>query len=280
MRKKFVILSVLIVLGLSLGQYMNSGYAQENTPSVKITSHLFGQEVPVGSLTIKGISSDNSTNDCYVFVIWNDLKPYQRVNPAGIDINDYSNWTFTFDSNYHIIKQGENKITSKIECSKPVFGTKWYSINVTGIKDESNTEQSVPFKLPLKTEGNDTLQQSSDTLQQSSDTLQQSSDIPKLLMKISIDKKEVKLKDKQKIKVQVTDVDEKSISNVNIDGKITYSSGTSETFAGSTNDKGRYSHTWKIPSSATAPSEASVEVTASINGYKPDTDSTTFSIKD
>ncbi|NOJ29242.1 MAG: hypothetical protein DA328_03640 [Nitrososphaeraceae archaeon] len=258
----FVILPVLLILGIGLGNYTNLAYAQTNLPTIKITSHISGQEVPIGPLTINGISSDNSANQCYVFVLWNDLKPYHKVNPTGNDVNDYSNWTFTFDSKYHEIVEGENKITSKIECVKPILGTKWYSINVTGIQND-------PFMITLPSGSNDS-PELGDSFESSyrseSNDSPELGDNPRLFMTVGLDKKEIEQKDKQKIRIQVKDADDKEISEVDINGKITYSSGISETFS-------------EIPSTD-ALGDVLLEITASMDGYNSDTDSMTFSIKD
>jgi hypothetical protein len=104
---------------------------------VKITSPARDQQVPVGSLKISGTSKDNATsNDCTVYTLWDDLKPYQKVEPTGPGgANDYSNWTFTYTSAYHLITNGTNQLTAKISClASPSSNlTKWYSINVTGM---------------------------------------------------------------------------------------------------------------------------------------------------
>jgi hypothetical protein len=41
-------------------------------PTIQITSPQDGQRVPLGELTIQGISSDNKDNDCKVFADVND----------------------------------------------------------------------------------------------------------------------------------------------------------------------------------------------------------------
>jgi hypothetical protein len=128
---------------------------------VKITSPARDQQVPVGSLKISGTSKENATsNDCTVYALWDDLKPYQKVEPTGPSgTNDYSNWTFTYTSAYHLITNGTNQLTAKISClaspsssSTTAAGsssssnlTKWYSINVTGIpiNQTSNTAPTV-----------------------------------------------------------------------------------------------------------------------------------------
>ena len=104
---------------------------------VKITSPKINQTVPIGELTIHGTSSDGSDTNCQVYVDWNDAKPMQIVTGVGPGgPNDYSNWTFTYTSNYHLISEGTNELTSKISCngnsSVGNITTKYYSINVTG----------------------------------------------------------------------------------------------------------------------------------------------------
>jgi hypothetical protein len=117
---------------------------------IKITSPLTGQQVPMGELMISGESSDNGTSECQVYVDWNNQKPYQRATPTGADNSqDFSNWTFTYNSSYHTIQEGINDLTSKLTClgspSNPLAMNKWYSINVTGV----NSQGSDAVQLPL-----------------------------------------------------------------------------------------------------------------------------------
>jgi len=122
--------------------------------SVKITSHSDGEKVPVGKLTISGISSDDSDRNCLVYVDWNNKKPFQQVRasgPGGVD--DFSEWFFTYDSNYHQIMEGNNDLTSKIMCvdDNAQSGTKWYSINLIGISNPSlveSIERNNTVKMP------------------------------------------------------------------------------------------------------------------------------------
>jgi hypothetical protein len=103
--------------------------------SVRITSPIKGQQVPVGIiLTISGTSKDNATSDCHVNVIVNDEKPYQNASAAGASgANDYSNWTFSITPTYTTIKEGENKITAKFSCNSNPGIASFYSVNVTGV---------------------------------------------------------------------------------------------------------------------------------------------------
>lgn len=107
------------------------------SPTIEITSHEDGQEVPAGELTIEGISSDDGETNCQVYSDVNDIKPLQNVTATGPGgANDYSNWTFTYTKDYHLITEGVNELTTKISCfdgSGPTPMSKWYSVNVTGV---------------------------------------------------------------------------------------------------------------------------------------------------
>ena len=119
---------------------------QQHSPSIigiKITSPTTGQQVPVGQLTISGISTDNATTDCTVYADWNNTKPFQKAiatGPGGV--NDYSTWNYTYTNNYHVITNGTNELTSKLSCLNNSKGTanltKYYTINVIGVNLEDN----------------------------------------------------------------------------------------------------------------------------------------------
>ena len=128
--------------------------------TLKIVSPVKGQHIPTGTnLTVTGISSDNSITNCQVSLLLNDLKPYQKTTPTGKSSStDYSSWRYVINnSKYGSIKEGTNKITSKLTCDNSnqpnVASTgisKWYSINITGIS--AKTVQSKPTiisKLPV-----------------------------------------------------------------------------------------------------------------------------------
>ena len=91
--------------------------------------------MPVGLLTISGESTDNVASNCQVSVKLNGIKPYQPSAPTGAKgAIDYSTWKFTLTAKYAVIKEGANKITSKITCHDiSATLTKFYSVNVTGI---------------------------------------------------------------------------------------------------------------------------------------------------
>jgi hypothetical protein len=90
-------------------------------------------------LTVSGISKDNATADCQVYVIADNLRPYQNASGDGPDgKNDYSRWNFILTSKYTLIKEGVNKITAKFSCKPNPAIAAFYSINVTGIAGTTN----------------------------------------------------------------------------------------------------------------------------------------------
>jgi hypothetical protein len=146
MRKQYrpshIIFLVIITVSGIMYFYTNSNnfiYAQNqlSDPSagVKITSPATGQKIPVGELEVAGTSTDNNLTDCQVYVDINDIKPMQNTTASRSDgQNDYSNWTFTYTSEYHLISEGINELTAKLSCiHNPANVTKYYSVNVTGV---------------------------------------------------------------------------------------------------------------------------------------------------
>lgn len=121
-----------------------SVYANQTVqlPDVKITSHVQGQLVPTGMLSIMGVSTDNSSSICDVYVILNEIRPYQRVYPTGSNItgnNDYSTWNYRLTPEYTPIQEGNNRMVSKITCidhsgTNDNNLTKFNSLNVTGME--------------------------------------------------------------------------------------------------------------------------------------------------
>ncbi|HYZ51166.1 MAG TPA: hypothetical protein VE593_09790, partial [Nitrososphaeraceae archaeon] len=87
--------------------------------AVKITAPNKGQQVPIAKdLKVSGTSIDNATSTCSVLVNMNGVQPNQRAAAAGPSgSNDYSKWNVVLTSNYAAIKQGNNKINARINCS-------------------------------------------------------------------------------------------------------------------------------------------------------------------
>src|SRR5215217_6375438 len=113
-------------------------YLNPNTVNVNITSPLAGQQVPAGNLTVTGISSDNSTTDCQIWLGWNEQKPFQTATATGPGgVNDYSNLTFTYTKDYHLITNGTNELTAKLSCTDNSIPVAWDSVDVLGTSSSS-----------------------------------------------------------------------------------------------------------------------------------------------
>ena len=185
--------------------------------SIKIESPLGNQQVPVGELTISGTSSDNSSSQCQVYLDWNNLKPYQLATPTGSNGSaDFSKWTFTYTSKYHLIQTGLNDLTSKITCLVPPAGptvTKWYSINVTGTTS-SNRSTNVQLPLPTantKTPASNNTQTPASTTQTPSlqsgasvDTTN-TSNSNKINLEVSVENNPISAGDRQQVTATATD---------------------------------------------------------------------------
>ena len=135
----------------SILPFLTNTYAQtSNLVGIRITSHIPGQQVPVGQLTISGTSTDNPTTDCQVSVDVNDIKPLQNATATGPGgVNDYSTWQFTYTEDYQLIKEGVNELTSKLSCiNNPPNIARYYSVNVIGVAARNQTLQ------PMQTSNN------------------------------------------------------------------------------------------------------------------------------
>jgi hypothetical protein len=162
MRKQYrpshIIFFVIITVSGIICFYTDSNnfiYAQNqlSDPSagVKITSPTTGQKIPVGELEVAGTSTDNNLTDCRVYVDINDKKPMQNTTASGSDgQNDYSNWTFTYTSEYHLISEGINELTAKLSCiHNPANVTKYYSVNVTGVPTSVAANDTATVPAPV-----------------------------------------------------------------------------------------------------------------------------------
>src|SRR5919112_18316 len=127
--------------------FAHAAYAQLSNnviSDVNITLPTPGQQVPVGELTISGTSADNVTTNCQVDVDWNDQKPYQKTlanGPGGV--NDYSNWTFTYTRDYHLITNGTNELTARLSCTDNSIPVTWDTVDVLGTSGSTTSTSNV-----------------------------------------------------------------------------------------------------------------------------------------
>src|SRR4249919_3210366 len=194
---------------LALMMFISIGSVSVYAITIKIESPLGNQQVPVGELTISGTSSDNSSSQCQVYLDWNNLKPYQLATPTGSNGSaDFSKWSFTYTSKYHLIQTGVNDLTSKITCLVPPAGptvTKWYSINVTGT---TTSNQSSNVQLPLPTANTKTPASNTQTPSPQSGAsvnTTNTSNSDKINLQINVESNPIPAGDRQKVAVTASD---------------------------------------------------------------------------
>ena len=105
----FIVGTFIATIAFMASNHIAYGQGTENlavqpvsNDSVKIVSPTEGQQVPVGEeLIVSGESSDDTSKNCTVSVIANNIKPYHTASATGTGgADDYSQWSFTLSSNY------------------------------------------------------------------------------------------------------------------------------------------------------------------------------------
>lgn len=286
--------------------------------ALKIVSPVKSQHIPTGTnLTVTGTSSDNSSTNCQVSLLLNDLKPYQKTTPTGKSSSggeDYSSWRYVLNnSTYSSIKQGINKITSKMTCvntdqprvTNPGV-SKWYSINVTGVP--AKTAQSTP-KLVTRLPASNNLNHSDTSLtskvnsskpsplrlttsvykpiqptniaakSNTNSSVKTDTNIHTLAVSLEVGKNPITTGQKQTVKVVVTD----GATNAKVAGaKVTTdiqpssSSIVERQFVGITGPDGKVSKTWKMGDEGKLETTYNIYSTISAPGYQYKTISGTF----
>lgn len=286
--------------------------------ALKIVSPVKGQHIPTGTnLTVTGTSSDNSSTNCQISLLLNDLKPYQKTTPTGKSSSggeDYSSWRYVLNnSTYSSIKQGINKITSKMTCvntdqprvTNPGV-SKWYSINVTGVP--AKTAQSTP-KFVTRLPASNNLNHSDTSLtskvnsskpsplrlttsvykpiqptniaakSNTNSSIKPGTNIHTLAVSLEVGKNPITTGQKQTVKVVVTD----GATNAKVAGaKVTtdiqpsLSSIVERQFVGITGPDGKVSKTWKMGDEGRLETTYNIYSTISAPGYQYKTISGTF----
>ena len=247
-----------LILNVTIGS--NAGiFAQtlSSVPTVKITHPTLDQQISTnnGTLRISGISSDNSTSNCEISIIANNVKPYQRTVPNKE--NDYSSWSFTLNSSYTPIKEGQNKLTSKISClAIPANATKWYSVNFTGVFKDITTSDNQSQEVSNNTNinvNNTQMDSLNETTQKTSNVSSQSSvmippaNMKKLSAVVKSDMNPIPRGSLQTVRLNVSDLNTgQPLSNATVEATITGPSGKSIVFENMTSAAGETSFSWKI----------------------------------
>lgn len=256
-----------LILNVTIGS--NAGiFAQtlSSAPTVKITHPTPDQQISTnnGTLRIGGISSDNSTSNCEISIIANNVKPYQRTVPNKE--NDYSSWSFTLNSSYTPIKEGQNKLTSKISClAIPANATKWNSVNFTGVfkdittsdnqsQEVSNNTNMIVNNTQMDSNVNNTQMDSlNKTNEKTSNVSSQSSvmippaNLKELSAVVKLDKDPIPRGSLQTVRLNLSDLNTgQPLSNATVEATITGPSGKSIVFENMTAAAGETSFSWKV----------------------------------
>jgi hypothetical protein len=240
---------------------------------VKILSPASGKEIPVGNLTIFGVSTDNEKSDCTVLVDWNNEKPFQKAKAAGpYGENDYSSWTFTYSSSYHSIENGLNDLTSKLEClENSKVTTKWHTINVTGVvTNDANPVTTAVLHDPLGILPQlRALSTSSSVNNQNISSNETTLSSNNLLTHVELSKKLMFPGESQNFTVKISDSEtSENVVGAYVVVKIMQGNKTVNEYNGSTDNLGEYSQSWNILPN-TPPGIYDIVVAASADGYQP-----------
>ena len=289
----------LIILALSANQLLFSQNSSElslsliSAETIRIVNPITTQNVSTGQeLIVSGVSSDSTLKNCSVSVIVNDVRPYQTTVAKGTDgINEFSQWEFVLRTNYTQIIQGENKITSKLQCTSAP--PRWYSVFVNGVPNNSNEEifspvqteeqQNIPTTNLSETNAIDGTQTEE---QQNIPTtnLSETNDIDNvnnaLLVTIFSQKNPVARGDSQNTTITVTDSASGPVANAEISGNLVYPGDNYEKeFTGITDAQGKFVYSWIIGENGDV-GPLSIEVQVSSQGYPSASATSSFEIVD
>ena len=239
---------------------------------VKILSPGSGKQIPVGNLTIFGISTDNEKSDCTVSVDWNNQKPFQKAKPTGpYGEDDYSSWTYTYSTSYHTIEKGLNDLTSKLEClENSKVTTKWHSINVSGVvTNDSNLSSDLVFHDPLGI----LPQLNTISTKPSADTSVISSNVTtlapsKLFANMELSKEVLVPGEIQNFTIKISDSNSQQVAAANIGVKIMQGTKILNEYNGTSDTSGMFTQSWNLNSDIPS-GKYDVLVSASADGYVP-----------
>jgi hypothetical protein len=277
------LIALMISIDIAYGQVTENLAAQPvSNESVKIVSPVEGQQVPVGDeLIVSGESSDDTSKNCTVSVIANNIKPYQNAYPTGASgPGDYSKWSFTLSSNYTDIIEGRNRITAKLSCPE---STRWYTVNAIGVptrQASASTNVSSNFTPSVLSAINETgtltpqpEQQVSSTPPPSSGASSQpaaSGENTKTMSVIfDILNNPVSRGSDQNITITVSDAaSNESIPGATITGKLLYPGDNYvKDFSGTTDLNGQFVYHWTIGENGDA-GELTIEAQIVASGYE------------
>ena len=239
-----IITVLLIVLICPSNQQFSSQISggvvppQTQIESIKILSLLPNQNVDLEKEpVISGESSDTIAKDCSVYVIVNDVRPYQSAVASGKGgANDFSQWKFVLHKEYAHLNEGSNKITAKLLCK--TAPARWNSVVVNGVPSNNASETLSPVESSQQSNASET---------SLSDNKKVETNNNQLLVTISPQKDPVARGDTQNTTITVTDSNHRSIANAQIDGNLIYPGDNfKKQFKGITDYQGKFVYSWTV----------------------------------
>ena len=211
---------------------------QGQLEKVKILNLVPFQNVDLKKeLVISGQSSDTIAKDCSVYVIVNDVRPYQSAVASGKGgANDFSQWKFILHKEYAHLNEGSNKITAKLLCK--TAPARWNSVVVNGVPSNNASETLSPVESSQQSNASET---------SLSDNKKVETNNNQLLVTISPQKDPVARGDTQNTTITVTDSNHRSIANAQIDGNLIYPGDNfKKQFKGITDYQGKFVYSWTV----------------------------------
>jgi hypothetical protein len=239
-----IITVLLIVLICPSNQQVSSQSSggvvppQTQIESIKILSLLPNQNVDLEKEpVISGESSDTIAKDCSVYVIVNDVRPYQSAVASGTGgANDFSQWKLVLHKEYTHLNEGSNKITAKLLCK--TAPPRWNSVVVNGVPSNNASETLSPVESNQQSNASET---------SLSDNKKVEPNNNQLLVTISPQKDPVARGDTQNTTITVTDSNHRSIANAQIDGNLIYPGDNfKKQFKGITDYQGKFVYSWIV----------------------------------
>ena len=283
-------MALFLVAICSSNQYaFSQGSQPPGLESVKIDNIVPSQTVDIEKeLVVAGQSSDNATKDCSVSVIVNSIQPYQNAVASGPEgPTDFSQWKFVLDEQSTQLKEGSNKITSKLLCK--TSPARWYSVVVFGIPN-SNVTEAVSSQ-PTEQQSNLSEAVSSQPTEQQSNlsaATEEQANLPEavppdpaqqeLFVTISPLKNPVARGDRQNATITVMDSSNRPVADAQIEGNLIYPGDNFEKqFNGITDSEGKFVYSWTIGETGDV-GALDIEVKVSSQVYPPAAEHSSFEI--
>ena len=286
----FIVGTFIAIIAFMASNHIAYGQGTENlaaqpvsNDSVKIVSPTEGQQVPVGEeLIASGESSDDTSKNCTVSVIVNNIKPYQSAYPTGASgPGDYSKWSFTLSSNYTDITEGGNRITAKLSCPE---STRWYSVNAIGVRtgQESTNVSSAdltPSVLGATNESGTVVLTPPPPSPKATPQLASEPNTRTMSITFDILNNPVSRGSDQNVTITVADAaSNESISGATITGKLLYPGDNYvKDFTGTTDPNGQFAYHWTIGKNGDA-GELTIEAQVVAPGYESQQAKSAFQI--